>query len=84
MITLLLQEKNFFHLKKKSNTSISVLIEENSKLTHSIPEIIAQLGLGFYLKNYSFDKYKTAKSKKNLVSKITFCSSEYSKAKKNF
>ena len=81
----LITGKKLHSFEKDPNISISVLIEENPKLTHNIAEIIAQLGLGFYLKNYSFDKYKTTKSKKrNLVSKITFCSAEYSKAKKIF
>ena len=81
----LITGKKLHSFEKDPNTSISVLIEENPKLKYNVAEIIAQLGLGFYLKNYSFDKYKTTKSKKrNLVSKISFCSAEHSKAKKFF
>ena len=81
----LITGKKLHSFEKDPNTSISVLIEENPKLKYNIAEIIAQLGLGFYLKNYSFDKYKTTKSKKrNLVSKISFCSAEHSKAEKIF
>ena len=50
----LITGKKLHSFEKDPNTSISVLIEENPKLTHNIAEIIAQLGLGFYLKNYSF------------------------------
>ena len=81
----LITGKKLHSFEKDPNASISVLIEENPKLSYDISEIIAQLGFGFYLKNYSFDKYKTMKSKKrNLVSKITFCSAEHSKTKKIF
>ena len=81
----LITGKKLHSFEKDPNTSISVLIEENPKLKYNVAEIIAQLGLGFYLKNYSFDKYKTTKSKKrNLVSKISFCSAEHSKAEKIF
>ena len=85
MTKKLITGKKLHSFEKDPNTSISVLIEENPKLKYNVAEIIAQLGLGFYLKNYSFDKYKTTKSKKrNLVSKISFCSAEHSKAEKIF
>ena len=71
--------------EKTDKSTVFVMIEENQKLYHKSSEISAQIAIGFYLKNYSFDKYKTLKSKKrNLVSKIYFCLAKYTEAKKLF
>ena len=71
--------------EKTDKSKVFVMIEENQKLYHKSSEISAQIAIGFYLKNYSFDKYKTLKSKKrNLVSKIYFCLAKYTEAKKLF
>lgn len=71
--------------EKTNNSSVFVMIEENQTFSHKSSEISAQIAIGFYLKNYSFDKYKTLKSKKrNLVSKINFCLDKFTEAKKLF
>ena len=63
----LITGKKLYSFEKDPNISISVLIEENPKLTHNIAEIIAQLGLLLFEKTILLTSTKRRNQRKEIL-----------------